>query len=103
MDKGKIFEDLVHMAVNNGIIVRFAPLPISKARIKGNRIALSQDLGTIDDFNYNLEHELAHFFLHYDKGNILASGESSEYEQQADRGAKMLLEALSMRQKRGAV
>lgn len=96
MDKGKIFEDLVHMTVSNGIEVWFATLMVSSARIKGNSIALGQKLETIDDFNYNLAHERAHFFLHYNKGNIFASRDSSKYEQQAGRGVKMLLEALPM-------
>lgn len=93
-DRGQVFEKLVHLAVANGIIVRFAPLPTSYARIKGNRIALNQNLNTIDDFNYNLAHELAHYFLHYDKGDIIESAKNNEYEEQADRAAKMLLEAL---------
>lgn len=101
MDSGKIFEKLVHLAAQNGVTVKFAPLLVSYARIKGDRIALNQKLETIDDFNYNLAHELAHLFLHYDKGTILP-GEISEelsaqYEEQADRGAKMLLAALSVK------
>lgn len=96
MDAGKIFENLVHMAVQNGITVRFAPLKVSYAHICGNRIALNQNLDTIDDFNYNLAHELAHYFLHYDKGDIIANDKNAEYEEQADRAAKMLLEALSV-------
>lgn len=105
MEKGTVFCNLVHLAITNGIIVRFAPLKASYARIKGDRIALSQELGTIDDFNYNLAHELAHFYLHYDKGDILPDavdgGLSEQYEEQADRGARMLLEALALVQKEG--
>lgn len=95
-DTGKIFEKLVHLAVSKGIIVRFAPMKSSYARIKGNRIALNPNLDTIDDFNYNLAHELAHYFLHYDKGDILNTGNDQGYEEQADRAAKMLLEVLAM-------
>ncbi len=106
MDSGKIFENLVHMAVQNGITVKFAPLPISHARIKGNHIALNQNLGTIEDFNYNLAHELAHSYLHSGKGDITpgAVGEKAlvEYEEQADRGARMLLDAMAVMQKGGA-
>ena len=106
MDTGKIFENLVHMAVQNGFTVKFAPLPISHARIKGNRIALNQNLGTIDDFNYNLAHELAHSYLHSGKGDInpgvVGEKELAEYEEQADRGAKMLLDAMAVMQKGGA-
>lgn len=93
-DSGKVFEALVHLAVSNGITVRFAPLQASHARLKNNRIALNEGLGTIDEFNYNLAHELAHYFLHYDKGDIVLS-DSQEYEEQAGRAVKMLLEALS--------
>lgn len=100
MDTGKVFESLVHLAVQNGIIVRFAPLTISYARIKGNRIALNQGLDTIEDYNYNLAHELAHHFLHYDKGDIV---DNEEFEEQADRGAHMLLAALSVGGRAGVV
>ena len=106
MDSGKVFEGLVHLAIQNGITVRFAPLKTSYARIQGNRIALNQEFGTIEDFNYNLAHELAHSYLHSGKGDITpgaVDGETlAQYEEQADRGARMLLDALSVRQKDGA-
>lgn len=102
MEKGTVFCSLVHLAVAKGIIVRFAPLKASYARIKGDRIALNQNLATIEDFNYNLAHELAHAYLHYDKGDTMANGNQQEYEEQADRGARMLLDVLSMIQKGGA-
>lgn len=96
MDKGEIFAKLVHFATEKGIIVRFAPLQANDGRIKGNRIAIRQDLATIDDFNYNLAHEIAHAFLHGDKGDMINSDKREEYEEQADRAANMLLIALSM-------
>lgn len=96
-DKGKIFEFLVHMAVQKGITVKFAPLKASYARIKGDRIALNQDLDTIEDFNYNLAHELAHYYLHYDKGDIIESDRNAEYEEQAERAARLLLDALTVK------
>lgn len=101
-DAGKIFESLVKLAVQNGITVRFAPLKVSYARIAGDRIALNQGLDTIEDYNYNLAHELSHYFLHYDKGDITEGADVAAYEEQADRGAKMLLAALAVEQKGGA-
>lgn len=94
MESGKVFEKLVHLATSKGIVVRFAPLQSNDGRLKGNRIAIRQNLPTIEDFNYNLAHELAHAFLHYDKGNIMENERESEYEEQADRAAKMLLAVL---------
>lgn len=96
MDNGKAFEKLIHLATSSGIIVRFAPLKYSDGRLKDNRLAIRQDLPTIEDINYNLAHELAHAFLHYDKGNIKDSGKEAEYEEQADRAAKLLLAALEI-------
>lgn len=55
-------------------------------------------IDTIEDINYNLAHELAHSYLHYDKGDILPSAvdetASRQYEEQAERGARMLLDAI---------
>ena len=96
MDSGKVFERLVHIATKNNIIVRFAPLQYSDGRLKGNRLAIRQDLPTIEEYNYNLAHKLAHYFLHYDKGDTVKSERRAEYEEQADRAAKMLLAALSV-------
>lgn len=95
MDNGEVFAKLVHLATDQDIIVRFAPLQYHDGRLKGNRLAIRQDLPTIEDFNYNLAHEIAHVFLHYDKGDTINSDKHAEYEEQADRAAQMLLLALS--------
>ena len=106
MDKGEIFCKLVHMATEKGIAVKFVPFKVYDGRIKGNKIGIRQGLRMIDEYNYNLAHELAHAYLHYDKGSILPDMEDKElhkqYEEQADRAAKMLLAALSVGQKGGA-
>lgn len=94
MDKGEIFAILLNMAVKKGVIVKFAPLQGSKGRIAGNRLAIKQDM-SIDDIIYSLAHELAHVFLHYDKGNTIDNVKHIEYEEQADRAAKLLLFAIS--------
>lgn len=93
-DKGETFVQLVHLATSQGIIVRFAPLSASDGRLKSNKVAIRQNLPTIDDFNYNLAHELAHAYLHYDKGDTINNEMHEQYEEQADRAAKMLLDAI---------
>ena len=97
MDKGEIFCKLVHMATEKGITVRFVPFQAYDGRIKGDRIGIRQSLETIDKFNYNLAHELAHAYLHFDKGNLIDINENDKkiYEEQADRAAKLLLTALA--------
>ncbi len=105
MNTGKIFEDLVHLAAENGITVKFVPLKANYAMLHNDRIGLSQSLRTIEDFNYNLAHELAHSYLHRGKGDITPGAIDehtlAQYEEQADRGAKMLLDVLAVMQKGG--
>lgn len=96
VDKGEAFADLMHLAVSKGITVKFLPFPVSNGRWKGKRIGIRQSLPTIEDINYTLAHEVAHTYLHYDKGDTINSDRHDEYEEQADRAAKMLLDMLRM-------
>lgn len=90
-DTGKIFERLIHLSRIRGIQVKFCPLECSYGRLKGNRVAIANDR-KLNEMNFTLAHELAHTYLHYDKGNILENDGS--YEEQANRAAKMLIDAL---------
>ena len=94
MDRGIIFEKLIHMARGKNLSVKFVPFKRNYGRLRGDRIGVANDLG-IDEINYNLAYELAHFYLHYDKGDTIHSEKYAEYEEQADRAAVMLLEALA--------
>lgn len=95
MEQGKIFEKMIKLSGKEDIQVKFAPLTVSYGRLKGERIALWNNM-TINEMNYALAHELAHHFLHYDKGDTIHSDKHIEYEEQADRAARMLLAALSI-------
>ncbi|MDE7416310.1 MAG: ImmA/IrrE family metallo-endopeptidase [Lachnospiraceae bacterium] len=94
-DKGEIFCRLMHLAKKRGLRVSFFPFNYYNGRLKGDHIGIRQTMESIDDYNYSLAHEIAHYFLHYDKGNTITSDRHEEYEEQADRAAKMLLAALS--------
>ena len=93
MDNGKIFERLLRLANSKGVIVRFCLFQALEGRLYGNRLEIAQDL-TIEKINYNLARELAHAYLHYDKGDTIHSKCRADYEEQADRAAKMLLELI---------
>lgn len=102
----KEMEDLMHLAEKNNISVRFVPFMANDGRLKyiSNEARIGVRIGmSFDEYVYNIAHELAHYFLHYDKGDIIASDKHIEYEEQADRGAKMLLAALEIRGKEGAL
>lgn len=95
MDEGKIFERLLKIAKDEGLRVGFVPFQVNSGRIKGDRIGLYIGMG-LHDINITFAHELAHHYLHYDKGNIIDSLRQCEFEEQADRAAKMLLIALTL-------
>ena len=59
------------------------------------KIGIRASLPT-EEYIETLAHELAYYFLHYDKGDTITSDKHEEYEEQADRAAKMLLTALSI-------
>lgn len=94
----KEIESLMHIAEKQGIRVRFVPFHASSGigKIANEvRIGIRMDM-SFDEYVYNIAHELAHFFLHYDKGDTITCEKHAEYEEQADRAAKMLLAALSI-------
>lgn len=101
----KEMEDLMHLAKNNNIRVCFDPFIAEDGQKKYKReeIRIGIRLGMdFDKYVYALAHELAHCFLHYDKGDTITSSKHKEYEEQADRGARMLLAALAVSGKGGA-
>ena len=81
-------KELIRLANTKNISVKFKPLKYNDGRLKGNQILIRE--GMDEDHTIWI---LA--FLHYDKGNTMTSPLHDEYEEQADRGAKMLLCALS--------
>lgn len=94
----KEMETLMHIAEGQGISVRFVPFKAYNGRLKQvkEEVRIGVRIGmNFDEYVYVLAHELAHYFLHYDKGDTINSEKHAEYEEQADRAAKMLLTALS--------
>jgi len=95
IDNGLVFQNLVELAKEKDCKILFADFQGCYGRIKGNRIGIRAGM-SIDEINYNLAHELAHIFLHYDKGDTIHSPEHKAYEEQADRAAKLLLQAITV-------
>lgn len=94
----KEMETLMHIAEEQGISVRFVPFKAYNGRLKAvkEEVRIGVRMGmNFDEYVYTLAHELAHYFLHYDKGDTINSEKHAEYEEQADRAAQMLLLALS--------
>ena len=66
-------------------------------RLVGNYIYVNNNANISEDrVAYTLAHEIAHGYLHKDKGNTVGSSKHAEYEEEADRAANMILDLLSM-------
>ena len=89
-DKGIIFQNLIAIANKKGIAVKFVDFKMHDGLVIGNKMGVRAGM-SIDDINYNIAHELAHCFLHYDKGDTINAVNHDEYEEQADRAAQLLL------------
>lgn len=101
MSKSKVFRKLMLLANKNDVKILFVPFKAYDGRFTRRsgeyRIGIRIDMD-FDDYIYNLAHELAHLYLHYDKGNIMGSEREAEYEEQADRAARMLIDVLSIQE-----
>lgn len=91
----KVFEKLIQLAAKCGIkyiaICDFTSH--AKGLLYGDSIGISNRIG-MDGMAETMAHEIAHYYLHYDKGDTVGSENHAAYEEQADRAAKMLLDAL---------
>lgn len=87
--------ELQEIAAAIGLEIAWLPLKAHDGMIKGNRVAIRADLDA-DQAALVLAHEIAHAVLHRDKGDTIKSARHSEYEEQADRGAELLLLALAI-------
>ena len=87
-------EALLKVCENKNLIVRKMKIRNGfRGILKGNKIAISDKL-TDEQALETLCHEIAHFYLHYDKGNTTESPLHDAYEEQADRAAQLVLDIL---------
>lgn len=91
-----ILNNLLKIAERKKLNIKIADFKSSAdALLKGNRIGISSKL-PLNELNFVLAHEIAHYYLHYDKGNTIKSPRHKEYEEQANRTAELILDLLSM-------
>lgn len=94
VEKDSVIAELVELGSRKGLeIILMLFESDSRGFLCGETIAIRKGL-SIQDMRYTLAHEMAHAYLHSDKGNTIFSEKHSEYEEQADRVAMMLLDLL---------
>ena len=74
------YEELLIEADNNNLITKEKPLLANAGRIKGNRIAIKQDLPTQKEKACVLAEELGHFYT--STGNILDLTDTANLKQE---------------------
>ena len=74
------YEALLDEADRQGLIVKEKPLKYNNGRIKGNRIAIRQDIDTTAEKACVLAEELGHYYTSY--GDILDLSDSANRKQE---------------------
>lgn len=93
--KDLVIIKLIRLANKKNIRVKLVDLKAHKGLLKGNRLCIDSKLN-IKDLRYTLAHELAHAYLHVDKGDTINSLLNKEYEEQANRAANLIIDLLEL-------
>ena len=84
------------VAEEKKIEVKSLPFKSIKSALQGERIGIRTEL-TVEEAAYELAWELSHAFIHYDGGNMVESPLSKDYNEQADRAARMIIAILNQK------
>lgn len=90
----EILEKLIKIARMQDLHIRIKDFKGSDGLLIDKRIGINSKI-PMKDVPFIIAHELAHSYLHYDKGNTINSQNHAEYEEQADRAAHMILDLLN--------
>ena len=91
-----ILQILLKVAEEKKIEVKSLPFKSIKSALQGERIGIRTEL-TVEEAAYELAWELSHAFIHYDGGNMVESPLSKDYNEQADRAARMIIAILNQK------
>lgn len=95
-DAVEIFKILLATAEAHGILLRIKDLNSYRSCLKGNRIAVKKSLA-FEETVYEIAWELSHYFIHYNKGDLINSPLSEDYNAQATRAAYMIIDMLNQK------
>ncbi len=81
VEKDSVIAELVELGSRKGLEIILMPFESdSRGLLCGKTIAIRKGL-SIEEMRYTLAHEMAHAYLHSDKGNTIFSEKHSEYEE----------------------
>ena len=98
-----MLEDLKKFAEKQGFQITYVDFGVNMQSLKGRKIGFISDKRILlntemkeTDEAFVLAHEIAHGYLHKDKGDTTNSPKNKEYEEEANRAAELILDLLSL-------
>lgn len=92
----RMLKVLLKVAEDSGIKVSSFPFEGVDSMIVDNHIGIRTEV-TVEKACYELAWELSHAFIHYQKGDIINSPLSKDYNEQATRAADMVMKILNVK------
>ena len=92
----RILKVLLKVAEDKGIKVNSFPFGTVDSMLKDNHIGIRTEV-TVEKACYELAWELSHAFIHYQKGDLIKSPLSKDYNEQATRAADMVMKILNVK------
>lgn len=91
-----ILHTLLDMAEKMEIHVRAVDIKYNRSILKNGNIGIRSAL-PFNEIVYELAFEIAHYMIHYNNGDMINSPLMEEYNEQAERAAVMLIEAMNIK------
>lgn len=93
-----IFKNLLALAEEQGITLKIKDISGYYSVLRGKRVAVRKNQ-MFENVIYEIAYELAHYFIHYNQGNMVRSPLRKDYNEQAERAASIMIRMLDIKAK----
>ena len=93
-----VFKNLLALADEQGITLKLQDLRKFDSILCGKNVAIRKQQ-LFEKVVYEAAYELAHYFIHYDQGDMIKSTLQKDYDAQAERAAFMMIRMLDIKVK----
>ena len=93
-----VFKNLLALADEQGITLKLQDLRKFDSILCGKNVAIRKQQ-LFEKVVYEAAYELAHYFIHYDQGDMIKSPLQKDYDAQAERAAFMMIRMLDIKLK----
>nr|WP_296042030.1 ORF6N domain-containing protein [uncultured Blautia sp.] len=93
-----VFKNLLALADEQGITLKIQDFKSFSSMLHGKCIGIRKQQ-LFEKVVYETAYELAHYFIHYDQGDMVKSPLEKDYNEQAERAAFMMIRMLDIKAK----